>query len=208
MELRKKAEEIFAREVAKRIDEMHGKGVAYVAEKIARAAGMDADKAYVFGLLHDVGKEPHSGWGHIMIGYEKMMQEGLPEVARICLTHSFPDKCVLDDIPDEEFRTFVVDFVENTEYDDYDRLVQLADFMACSDGVVPIEWRVCDIALRHQATPNFQAMLKKIYELKAYFAKKCGVSDLYELFDEEFKKVNYHKVPGEFGDKLLEKEGE
>ena len=205
-ELRKRAEEIFAREVAKRIDEVHGRGVAYVAEKIAGAAGMDADEAYGLGLLHDVGKEPHSGWGHIMIGYEKMKAEGLDTAARICLTHSFPDKKVLDDMPDEEFRDFVVDFVEKTEYDDYDRLIQLADFMACSDGVVPIEWRTCDIMLRHQATENSQVLLKKVYGLKEYFAKKCGVSDLYELFDEEFSKVNYHKVPGEFGDKLLEKE--
>ena len=61
-DLRKRADEIFAREVVGRIDEVHGKGVAYVAEKIAGAAGMDADKAYVFGLLHDVGKKPHSGF--------------------------------------------------------------------------------------------------------------------------------------------------
>lgn len=204
MELRKRADEIFARECAKRIDAVHGRGVAYVAEKIAKHAGMDADKAYTFGLLHDVGKEPHSGWGHIMIGYEKMMNEDLPEVARICLTHSFPVKSVLSDMRDEEFYDFVADYIEKVEYDDYDLLVQLADFMACADGVVPIEWRTCDVLLRHQATPNSQAMLRRIYELKQYFAEKCGVSDLYELFDEEFSKVNYHKIPGDY---KFEKEG-
>ena len=76
--------------------------------------------------------------------------------------------------------------------------------MACADGVVPIEWRTCDVLLRHQATPNSQAMLRRIYELKQYFAEKCGVSDLYELFDEEFSKVNYHKIPGDY---KFEKEG-
>lgn len=204
MELRKKAEKIFAREVVGRIDEVHGRGVAYVAEKIAARAGMDKDKAYAFGLLHDVGKKPHSGWGHSMIGYEKMMAEDLPEVARICLTHMFPVKKILENMPDEEFRDFVVDFVEKTEYDDYDKLIQLADFMACSDGVVPIEWRTCDVMLRHQPTPNSQIMLARIYELKEYFAEKCGVADLYELFDEEFSKMNYHRIPGGF---KVKKEG-
>lgn len=198
MELRKRAEEIFERNVKKRLDETHCRGVAYVAEKIAAAASMDADKAYVFGLLHDVGKEPHSGWGHIMIGYEKMMEEDLPEVARICLTHSFQVKSTLSDMKDEEFYDFVSEYVENVEYDDYDRLIQLADFMSCADGVVPIEWRVCDVLLRHNATPNSQATLRKIYELKKYFAEKCGVSDLYDLFDEEFSKVNYKKTPGDY----------
>ncbi len=35
---------------------MHSYNVAKLAEKIATNAGMDSDKAYVLGLLHDVGR--------------------------------------------------------------------------------------------------------------------------------------------------------
>lgn len=195
---REKAEEIFEQYCPNEIVSIHSHGAAQVAERVAERAGMDKDKAYVFGLLHDVGKAPGSGWRHIMNGYERMMEAGLPEVARICLTHSFQLKESLEFLPDEDYKEFVSDFVSKVEYDDYDRLIQLADYMSCADGVVPIEWRVCDVLLRHNPAPNLQDVLKKIYELKKYFAEKCGVSDLYEIFPE-FSKTDFCKIPGEAG---------
>ena len=68
----------------------HSRITAHCAEKIAEYAGMDPDKAYVFGLLHDIGRK----FGvfhlkHVSEGYKYMLSLGYDEVARICLTHSF-----------------------------------------------------------------------------------------------------------------------
>ena len=35
----------------------HSRVAAFCAERIAKAAGMDAEKAYVLGLLHDIGRK-------------------------------------------------------------------------------------------------------------------------------------------------------
>ena len=77
----------------------HSRVAADCAYKIAKAAGMDAEKAYVMGLLHDIGRK----FGvfhlpHIYHGYHYMMELGYEEVARTCLTHSFST-------PD--FRTYI-----------------------------------------------------------------------------------------------------
>ena len=53
---------------------------------------MDADKAYVVGLLHDIGRRvgivniPK----HVYEGYLFCMEKGWDEVARVCMTHSYP----------------------------------------------------------------------------------------------------------------------
>ena len=77
----------------------HSRVAADCACKIATAAGMDGEKAYVLGLLHDIGRK----FGifhlpHIYLGYHDMMEHGYEEVARVCLTHSFST-------PD--FRTYI-----------------------------------------------------------------------------------------------------
>ena len=151
MELRGKAEEIFEWGIAQRTDELaltwenHSSGAATVAERIAEKAGMDKDKAYAMGLLHDIGryKAVKTGMNHIIYGYELLAEKGLPEIARICLTHSFnpKEKVKILQLDDAEKEQFVKDFVLSTEYDDYDRLIQLADFMSGMHGVTTIERR-------------------------------------------------------------------
>ena len=80
----------------------HSRVAADCACKIAVAAGMDGEKAYVLGLLHDIGRK----FGiyhmpHVYRGYHYMMELGYGEVARVCLTHSFST-------PD--FRTYIGKF--------------------------------------------------------------------------------------------------
>ncbi len=74
----------------------HTRGVAEAAEKIAACvSGLVPEKAFVFGLLHDYGKrinQSRENKFHGQEGYEQMMKLGYPEIARICLTHTFPDK--------------------------------------------------------------------------------------------------------------------
>ena len=70
----------------------HSLSVAGNARLIAgKAEGMDADTAYIMGLMHDIGRRAGiKGILHIFDGYDYMMKLDQPELARICLTHSFP----------------------------------------------------------------------------------------------------------------------
>ncbi|MBR3973332.1 MAG: HD domain-containing protein [Oscillospiraceae bacterium] len=161
----------------------HSRVAARCARKIAAAAGMNADKAYVLGLLHDVGRR--FGRGHLMHvyhGYYYMKGLGYEDAARICLTHSFP---VQDfeifigrrDIPEsqqDEIRTLIDQMI----YDDYDRLIQLCDGLGGTEGVADIQQRMLDVKTRYGSYP--QEQWDRVMELKAYFEEKTG-KDIYEI---------------------------
>ena len=68
-------------------------------------------------------------------------------------------------LDDAEKTAFVKDYVLNVEFDDYDKLIQLADFMAGSHGITTIERRFCSVLSRHEL-PEPQKVLRKLYELK------------------------------------------
>lgn len=71
----------------------HCRTAAHCAEKIAAAVGLDPDKAFVLGLLHDIGRRyGKRHLGHVSDGYTYMMELGYDEVARVCMSHSFNDQ--------------------------------------------------------------------------------------------------------------------
>ena len=71
----------------------HCRVAAYAAEKIALSCGMNGEKAYVLGLLHDIGRKFFvRDLGHIYNGYRYMKSLGYFAAAKICLTHSFPNR--------------------------------------------------------------------------------------------------------------------
>lgn len=73
----------------------HCRVAAWCAERIAEhCEGMDAEKAYIVGLFHDIGRRITVGthFKHIIDGYRCMMEHGWDEAARICMTHSFQIK--------------------------------------------------------------------------------------------------------------------
>ncbi len=74
--------------------EQHSISVAKNARLIAEKTNiMDPDKAYVMGLMHDIGRRAGiKGILHIFDGYDYMISIGQEELAHICLTHSFPIK--------------------------------------------------------------------------------------------------------------------
>ena len=161
----------------------HSRVAAYCAERIAAAVGMNPAKAYVLGLLHDVGRKFGQGHlAHVYDGYRYMMELGYEAGARICLTHSFstPD---LDtyignrDIP-ETHQAQLRGLLEGITYDDYDRLVQLCDCMARAKGVVSMEERMTDVKRRYGSYP--QEKWDANMALKAYFSEKAG-RDVYEI---------------------------
>lgn len=166
----------------------HSRVAAHCAEKIAAACeGMDAEKAYVLGLLHDIGRKfGVSHMKHIWDGYTYMMSLGYEEVAKICLTHSFSIQNIHDyigrfDIEDDKVRE-LEQALAATEYDDYDRLIQLCDSLAGSEGVLDIEERMNDVKRRYGSYPQekWDANLR----LKTYFEKRAG-RDIYEVVEKE-----------------------
>jgi putative nucleotidyltransferase with HDIG domain len=155
----------------------HSRYVALCAEKIAAACGMDGEKAYVLGLLHDIGRrEGVKHLGHVYDGWVYLNRQGYPDAARICLTHSFNTGRLEDyigrfDISEDRQRTLRA-ALDACEFDDYDRLIQLCDAMAGPEGVMGLEKRMGDVKARYGRYP--QEKWDKNFSLKAYFGRKCG----------------------------------
>lgn len=160
----------------------HCRITAKCAERIAAAADMDSEKAYIIGLLHDIGRKfGVKHLGHVYDGWRYMTELGYPDAARICLTHSFC-RPTLDvyigqfDITKERQQELQQRITE-LEFDDYDRLIQLCDCLAGSDGVMDMEARMADV--KHRYGFYRQDKWDTNLWLKAYFEDKTGM-DVYD----------------------------
>ncbi|NLJ64923.1 MAG: HDOD domain-containing protein [Christensenellaceae bacterium] len=156
----------------------HSRVTAHCAQKIAEACdGLDPDKAYVLGLLHDIGRKfGFRQLGHISDGYTYMMSLGYTDVAKVCLTHSFHNKSLDDyvgkfDTSDEELNLIKTN-LQKAVFDDYDRLIQLCDSLAGTEDVMHIEDRMNDIKMRYGNYP--QEKWDANIRLKTYFEEKAG----------------------------------
>lgn len=164
----------------------HSRVAAHCAEKIAAACGdLDTDKAHVLGLLHDIGRKfGVRHLGHVSDGYSYMMSLGYDEVAQICLTHSFNNHTLEDYVGKKDTTDNELELIENalkqTTINDYDRLIQLCDALAGSEGVLNIEERMLDVKSRYGFYP--QAKWDSNINLKHYFEQKTG-KDIYDIVD-------------------------
>ena len=167
----------------------HTMGVASAAEKIARyIPSMDPEKAFVLGLLHDYGKrinERIEGRFHGQEGYEQMLKAGYPDVAKVCLTHTFAKP----DFPDEEYsypqewKDWARNILKNITYDDYDYLICLCDKFFEGLSIVSISNRVKGIVNRYRLSKiEENYLLAESMQLKDYFDKKTG-QDIYKILD-------------------------
>ena len=173
----------------------HSYAVAQAAEKIARAVNENAtaqgnsaallnpDFAYTCGLLHDIGRQMgYTYIAHVNDGYHYLKNLGYDQLAKICLTHSFNlhiiddyiGKIDITDVQYEELKSLLT----GTQFDDYDRLIQLLDSTCGADGTKNLEARMNDVKQRYGYYP--EGKWNKNFELKAYFEKLMG-RDLYEV---------------------------
>lgn len=166
----------------------HSLTAAHCAEKIAAACGdIDEEKAYVLGLLHDIGRKfGVRHLGHVSDGYRFMMSLGYDEAARICLTHSFNNHKLDEyigkfDVSEEEMEMIKTELAR-TVYDDYDRLIQLCDSLAGAEGVLDIEDRMNDVKKRYGSYP--QDKWDSNMRLKRYFEKKMK-KDIYLVCEKD-----------------------
>lgn len=164
----------------------HSRCVAECAKKIAEACGdIDSEKAYVLGLMHDIGRKFGTRHlGHVYDGWKYMERLGYPEAGRICLTHSFVCRSMdnyigkLDILPEEEKE--VREALAALDFDDFDLLIQLCDAIGTADGPVNMDVRMQDIKIRYGYYPEETRI--RNYALKKYFEERAG-RDLYSLLD-------------------------
>ncbi len=168
--------------------ERHSYLVAQCAERIADACGdMNTEKAYILGLLHDIGR--HFGVSqlrHVYDGWKYMLGWGYDEVAKCCLTHSFciQEKNLEDymgkhDITEQQ-KLELSAALRDAVYDDYDLLIQLSDSLAGGERIMTIEERMQDVKNRYGSFP--QDKWDKNLAIKAYFEQRTG-RNIYEIID-------------------------
>lgn len=162
----------------------HSRTAARCAERIAQECrDLDPDKAYILGLLHDIGRKfGVRHLGHVSDGYSYMMSLGYDEAAKICLTHSFNNQTTdvyvgTFDTTEEELR-LIQDALKTVVMDEYDRLIQLCDSIAGAEGVMDIEERMNDVKRRYGFYP--QEKWDNNLKLKEHFEEKMG-KDIYTV---------------------------
>ncbi len=160
----------------------HSKYVAEACKNIAlRCKNLSADQAYLFGLLHDIGRYAGvTSEKHLIDGYRYCMERSWEKAAQICISHAFMIQDIHTsigefDVSDADYR-FMETFVANAVYDDYDRLVQLCDSLALPTGFCLLEKRFVDVTLRYGVHPATIDRWKKILEIKALFEAQIGCS--------------------------------
>lgn len=159
----------------------HCKYTGEAARNIAAACSLDSEKAYVLGLLHDIGRRVgFVGIRHIVEGYNYAVKMGWDDVARISMTHSFANNTPninpsMMDLTKEEYE-FAKTYLAGIEYDDYDKLMHLCDNIALHSGYVLMEKRMVDISMRHGVHDGTVKRWEELFKIKEYFEKKMGKS--------------------------------
>ena len=167
----------------------HSTYVGKAAQLIAQnCPGLDPEIALILGMLHDIGRRfGVTSMRHSIDGYHFLAQKGYLLPARICITHSFPYKEIQAvfgqwDCTTEEFR-FVEHFLSNTEFGDYDKLIQLCDALALPSGFCLLEKRMIDVALRHGVNEYTVSKWHATFAIQKYF-EECMGKSLYSVLPE------------------------
>lgn len=166
--------------------EAHSRYVAAACQAIAGGCeDMDGERAYVLGLLHDIGRYAGvTSERHLIDGYRYCIGQGWEKAAQVCISHAFMLQNIETsigtfDVTDEDYN-FMKDFVAYAKYDDYDRLVQLCDALALPSGFCLLEKRFVDVTLRYGFHPATLDRWRRTLDLKTYFEGKLGHS-IYDL---------------------------
>lgn len=160
--------------------EQHSLAAADNARRIAeKVPEMDAEKAYIMGLLHDIGRrEGVTGMRHLIDGYNYLLRMGETELAPVCITHAYPvpDPELFagkDDCTPEE-KVVILEVLKNRAFDDYDRLIQLCDAISLPTGACIMEKRFVDVVMRHGMHSFDKEKWEAYYRIKHHFDALCG----------------------------------
>jgi len=181
----------------------HSVNTGIAAKKIAeRIPSLDPEKAYIVGLLHDIGRRvgivdlPT----HIYEGYRYCTGKGWHEAARICMTHSYPR--MQEEFryePESEQEKAIKAYIMDCEADDYDRLIQLCDSLAADYGFVILEKRFVDVVRRYGISGEYVRDWEIVFDIKDYFDRKAGCP-VYDLLPDIGRTTLLNPKPWKPGD--------
>ncbi len=182
---------------------VHVFNVAKIARAIARQTGgsLNPEKAYILGLLHDVGRikdETVTKIPHGIEGFRYLTRLGYPGVAPVCLTHNFIDKDIkAGDYPTYSPKLFeqTKQFLSEIEYNDYDRLIQLGDLFSRGKEILSIRQRL-DKNKQFYKIKNL-SYEDKAFALRDYFDDKFGI-DVEKIVADTFDLTKHTKGAATF----------
>jgi hypothetical protein len=164
--------------------------VANAARLVAsRIAALDPEKAYMYGMMHDVGKfylPANEAYKHPRIGF-KLLETKHNDIAEICVSHAFPDFSDLEHIlsychGDKPEAHAVCELLSNIKHDLYIDLIQFCDKVSGIGTYMTIEakydWYIeRDIMIQNDVTLRY---LETLQSIKKKLDKLVGY-DLYAL---------------------------
>lgn len=172
----------------------HSIRVAEVAYHIGKYLDVDEDRAYCYGLLHDIGKTSgSSGLRHTYAGYKQLCNLNIIDRPDICLTHSFPLKNAAsymgeNDCTEEEYG-FVKNYIDNCEYSLFDRIIQLADAIAGADGCMILEISMVKVALKYKVNDYTIDSWKEYFRIYDDIEKLLG-NNVYSVLNQKVQGYN------------------
>ena len=205
----------------------HSLGEGRLCAVLAEKMNLDPQRAEVMGMLHDYGRKEIHSIQHVIRGFELLSDMGYDREAISCLTHSFINggRCASNEIAEDGFyvspdgipcwsegskKDDVTRFLEQYEYDDYDRILNLADLMASSHGILSPYDRILDIATRRTIDPtNRGYFLAELLRLIAWCSDKMELGlcteEYSDIYFDNGKQTDYlmqllKKVSDEFFD--------
>jgi hypothetical protein len=161
-----------------------GKAAEAIAENHPQ---LNSQTAFILGYLHDIGRRAGvTDMRHTLDGYTFLMEQGFDFAARICITHVFPLKELNSvagqwDCTQQEL-DFLDEYLATTEFDEYDRLIQLCDAIALPSGFCLVEKRLMDVALRRGVNEFSVPRWKAFLEIQKEFENAIGRS-IYNVLD-------------------------
>lgn len=165
----------------------HSENVGIAARNIAhRINGLDEEKAYILGLMHDIGRRvgivdiPT----HVYEGYKYCLDKGWDEAAKICMTHSYLRmQEEFRHEPDSDIGKEIKNYILKCEADDYDRLIQLCDSLAVDYGFVILEKRFVDVTRRYGIMEGYIKGWEVAFDIKEHFEEQMGCS-IYDVLPD------------------------
>ena len=168
----------------------HSLNVGLAAKNISNLTNeTNNNLAYILGILHDYGRKYKTDMKHTIVGFESLVNIGLENLAKICLTHSHINgKRCANNEPAVEGWSYangkslwqsentlddLTKFLINTKYNKYDHIICIADLMATENKIIPVHLRLEDIAKRRkidQRNRNF--FLAELINLLNEFLEK------------------------------------
>ena len=174
----------------------HSVRVATIAYEIGECLGIDKDALYCYGLLHDIGKiRGSSGLRHAYDGYIILNQLDYCDRSDICLTHSFPAKIIesyagKNDCSGNEYN-FIKTYIENKNYDIYDKVIQVCDAIAGRLECKILEISMIDVAFKYGVNKFTVDLWKAYFSIFNEISERLGVS-IYAIISEDVKGYDFY----------------